>query len=148
MWGSGRLTSALPLLNLGAVKLIPRVLVIAALGFVACETSPFQGDLAPCRCDVEVCTSASCGYDLRLDPSCAGQLKSAEVLIDGYLETNTLSPGSDLFPCTRTEPGVESQIVVRGGPWVWGPLLERCLTPGQTQLLVLQCVEAPATTTP
>ena len=62
--------------------------------------------------------------------------------------TNTLSPGSDLFPCTRTEPGVESQIVVRGGPWVWGPLLERCLTPGQTQLLVLQCVEAPATTTP
>lgn len=126
------------------VTRIPQLLVIAVLGLAGCESDPFQGDLVPCRCDVERCSSASCGYDLRLESACAGQIDQAEILIDGHLEVNILTPGKDVFPCTRTEPGVVSQIIVRGGDWVWGPLNERCLTPGETQLLVLQCVEAVA----
>lgn len=136
------LTSRSWLLNLGVVKAIPQLLVIGLLAVTGCDSDGFQGELVPCRCDVEQCTSASCGYDLRLEAACAGQIDHAEVLIDGHLEVGKLEPGKDLFPCTRTEPGVSSQIIVRGGDWVWGPLNERCLEPGETKLLVLQCVEA------
>ncbi|TNF31096.1 MAG: hypothetical protein EP329_12860 [Deltaproteobacteria bacterium] len=123
---------------------IPQLLVIGILALAGCESDPYQGELVPCRCEVEACTSASCGYDLRLDAACAGQIDHAEVLIDGHLEESALTPGQDMFPCTRTEPGVASQIIVRGGDWVWGPLVERCMNPGETRLLVLQCVEAAA----
>jgi len=130
-------------LNLGVVKRIPShiarggrwsrwtaawVLSLVATSpgvLVGCDSDPFQGELTPCRCDVEQCTSASCGYELRLDAGC-----------------NPLAPGGVVFPCTRTEPGVASEIIIRGGEWVWGPLTERCMTPGETRLLVLQCIEA------
>lgn len=115
---------------------------LAALPAPGCAGDGFQGAIPACRCDVELCTSASCGYELRLDPGCNGQIDEAEILIDGHLEADILGPGISVVPCTRTEPGVESQIIVRGGDWVWGPLAERCTDPGETRLLVLQCIEA------
>lgn len=119
------------------------VLVVALLWVLpGCDASPTQGELSPCRCDVEQCSSAACGYELRLDPACEGQLASAEVLIDDHLEVQPLTPGGVMVPCSRTEPGVEAQLIIRGGDWVWGPLRERCLNPGENKLLVLQCVEA------
>ncbi len=140
------MTTALPLLNLSVVTRIPNgrwaALLVIGLGLLGCDADPVQGDLVPCRCDVEQCSSAACGYELRLDAACASQVRRAEILIDGHLETDQLVPGGAAFPCTKTEPGVESQIIIRGGDWVWGPLLERCLEPGDTRLLVLQCVEA------
>ncbi len=118
------------------------LLALSLLPLAGCDADPFQGALEPCRCEVERCTSASCGYEVRLDAACSAQVSSAEILIDGHLEAERLAPGGAVVPCTRTEPGVVSQIIVRGGDWVWGPLTERCLEPGETRLLVLQCVEA------
>lgn len=117
-------------------------LLAVPISAAACESEAFQGELAPCRCEVEQCTSASCGYEVRLESGCASQMKAAEILIDGHLEEKALLPGGTVFPCSRTEPGVTSQISVRGGDWIWGPLSEQCMTPGETRLLVLQCVEA------
>ncbi|MCB9733418.1 MAG: hypothetical protein H6745_12500 [Deltaproteobacteria bacterium] len=125
-----------------ALVLAAALLLFALPAAGGCAGDAFQGDIPACRCDVELCTSASCGYELRLDPGCNGQIAKAEVLIDGHLESDILSPGISVIPCTRTEPGVESQIIVRGGDWVWGPLVERCTDPGETRLLVLQCIEA------
>jgi len=130
------------------VVTIPRFLsgaaaaLALAVAVLACEASPFQGEIPPCRCEVETCTSASCGYDLRLDQTCVGQLSTAEILIDGHLEREALVPGRAVVPCTRTEPGVESEITIRGGDWVWGPLRERCMEPGEVRLLILQCIES------
>lgn len=121
---------------------IPAACLLMLLGLSGCDAGSMQGEIPQCRCDIEQCSSASCGYDLRLDDACKGQLDFAEVLIDGHLEAEVLEPGGSLVPCTRAEPGVAAQLIIRGGDWVWGPLNERCTEPGENRLLVLQCVEA------
>jgi len=118
------------------------VLSVVALGVSACDSGSFQGELPPCRCEVETCSAASCPIEISFDPTCQGEIALAEVMVDDHVEVNTLSPGGRLVTCSRIEPDTSSTIFVRGGPWIWGPLVERCSTPRETRALVLQCVEA------
>ena len=130
------------MLHLRQVVATLAFLLALPLGASGCESEPFQGEIPGCRCEIDRCTSASCGYELRLAADCTGELTNAEILVDGHLEAATLVPGEALVTCSRTEPGVTSQVIVRGGDWVWGPLNERCDDPGTNRLLVLQCIEA------
>lgn len=119
-------------------------LAIGALTTVlpACDPGSSQGELPPCPCDGGGCSPASCPLTITLDSTCEGEMEFAEVLIDDHVETSPLEPLVPLLTCSRVEPGAQATLWVRGGPWVWGPLIERCEVPGENQQIVLQCVEA------
>lgn len=117
-------------------------LVMVSAGAAGCESDGFQGELAPCRCEVETCSTASCPIELAFDPTCEGEVALAEVMVDGHIEAQALRPGGRVVTCSRIEPNRTATLYVRGGPWIWGPLVERCTTPGETRSLILQCVEA------
>ncbi|MCC6624052.1 MAG: hypothetical protein IT385_22535 [Deltaproteobacteria bacterium] len=116
---------------------LPLVLTVAA-----CESEPFQGELAPCPCDDGGCSAEACPIEILLDQTCVGEVSIAEALIGEHVERERITPAQTLTACSRIEPGAEVAITVRGGPWIWGPLEERCTTPGETRSLVLQCVES------
>ncbi len=117
------------------------LLVTAALA-AGCESEPFQGELAPCPCDDGGCSAQSCPIEILLDSTCVGEVDVAEALVGDHVEREKIKPASTITACSRIEPGDEVAIIVRGGPWVWGPLGESCDTPGETRSLVLQCVES------
>jgi len=122
---------------------IPSVVAVVVLMVGgACESDPVQGDLAPCPCDDGGCSAQSCPIEILLDQTCVGEVTVAEALIGQHVERETLRPSQTMSACSRIEPGEEVAITVRGGPWIWGPLDERCATPGETRSLVLQCVES------
>ncbi|MFO0747405.1 MAG: hypothetical protein U1F43_17310 [Myxococcota bacterium] len=123
------------------MRCIPFI-VVALLLSAGCESDPFQGEIPACVCDNGGCSAQSCGISILLDQTCVGELTSAEALIGKHVEADLLKPTAAFTPCTRIEPGASVAIIVRGGPWVWGPLNETCETPGDVRSLVLQCVEA------
>ena len=118
------------------------VLVLAAPALPACDPGSTQGEIAPCACDDGGCTAASCPLTITLDSTCEGEMPFAEVLVDDHVEASPLKPLEPLRICSRVEPGAQATLWVRGGPWVWGPLVERCEVPGENRQIVLQCVEA------
>ncbi len=140
------LTSAGPHSNLWSVKTqLYRSLLAVALSVVvvpACESDPFQGELEPCRCETTDCSPQSCPIEVRLDELCAADMELAEILVDDHLEVGRARPGVPLRTCSRVPFGETQQVTIRGGPWVWGPLTERCDEPGAVRSLVLQCLEA------
>lgn len=115
---------------------------VSATAIAGCESDPIQGELPACVCANGGCSAQSCPIQILLDQTCVGEIKSAEALIGEHVEVELLKPSTPYTPCTRIEPGEQVDIIVRGGPWVWGPLNEACDTPGETRSLVLQCVEA------
>lgn len=117
-------------------------LPIAVLTSGACDPGSFQGAIAPCVCEAEGCTAQACPVSITLDQTCVGEMSFAEVLVGDHVEEAELVPLEPLRLCSRIEPGEQAQVWVRGGPWVWGPLVERCETPAEVQAIVLQCVEA------
>ncbi len=127
---------------------IPRALaaslciLLAPLAWAACDPGSFQGELAPCVCETEGCSAQSCPVSVTLDQTCVDELSFAEVLVGDHVEASELVPLEPLRLCSRIEPGAQAEVWVRGGPWVWGPLVERCETPAEVQAIVLQCVEA------
>ena len=126
------------------MRLIPMPLapfaLVPLLG--ACDSGHFQGAIAPCRCETEGCSEASCPITLLLDNTCQGEMPFAEVLVGEHVEDVRVPPLEQRQLCSRIEPGQEAELWVRGGPWVWGPLRERCEIAGETRAIVLQCVEA------
>lgn len=115
---------------------------LALLLLSGCESDPLQGELPACVCDNGGCSQTSCPIEILLDQTCVGEVTTAEALIGVHVETTLIAPTAPFTACTRIEPGQSVDVTVRGGPWVWGPLNERCDTPGETRSLVLQCVEA------
>jgi hypothetical protein len=118
------------------------LLAIAAIASGACDPGSFQGEIAPCVCESEGCSQAACPLTITLDETCVGEMSFAEVLVGDHIEEARLIPLEPLRLCSRVEPGDQVLMWVRGGPWVWGPLVERCDTPAAMQAIVLQCVEA------
>ncbi len=115
---------------------------LAAIPVSGCDSGSSQGELPPCRCEVESCSSATCPIEVSFDSTCVGELTLAEVMVDGHVEAEAVRPSERLTTCSRIDPGQTATIYVRGGPWIWGPLQETCSTPSETRALVLQCVEA------
>jgi len=76
------------------------------------------------------------------DAPCVGQVDAAEVWVDGHVEASLVSPGQALRTCSRIPWRGSSQIAVRGGEWIWGPLTERCDEAAATTTVLLQCVES------
>lgn len=116
--------------------------ILGGVALTACGGDSFQGEIPPCRCEAGGCTAAACPIQIRLDQSCNDQFDLAEVMVDGHVEAQAVTPAAALTTCSKIEPGETAAIVVRGGDWVW-PLTEHCTTPGQTRALVLQCLEVP-----
>lgn len=120
------------------------VLVMAMLTPLGpgCDSGSFQGELPPCRCEVETCSTNSCPIEVSFDSTCVGEIRLAEVMVDGHVEEEGVTADSRLTTCSRIEPGQSATIWVRGGPWIWGPLVESCTNPREPKTLILQCVEA------
>lgn len=115
------------------------LLLVSSL-FVGCadEGGP---EYRPCRCEVEVCSEAACSYEISMDSTCQQEVPFAEILVDDHLEVQDLLPGQTVSLCSRTEPGDTSNIYVRGGSWIWGPIARKCEGEGgKTYSLVLECV--------
>lgn len=122
-----------------------RLIPLAALALVAaCSGEPFQAELLPCRCEAEACAADECFIDVAFDESCDGQLEDAEVWVDGHVEAELVSPGAATRLCSRIPLGASAEVAVRGGPWIWGPLTERCEAAASTRSVVLRCVDAEA----
>jgi len=116
--------------------------VIVLLMLASCDAGSFQGELAPCPCEGGGCTTAACPITVTLDSTCVGEMAFAEVLVGNHVEAGRLVPLQALETCSKIEPGAEAVLWVRGGPWIWGPLVEHCATAGETRAIVLQCVAA------
>jgi hypothetical protein len=115
------------------------LMVIFALVLSACMVNPIPA-YRPCRCEAESCASNSCTFTFTLDESCAGEVSEAEILVDDHLELDTIVPGESVVACSRTEPGETSVVYVRGGDWIWGPIVRKCGEEGNENFpLVLQC---------
>lgn len=121
------------------VSLFAAGLVFTATG---CDSGSFQGTLPECRCEVEGCSANSCPIEISFDDTCVGEVTLAEVMVDGHVEREGVTVDSRLTTCSRIEPGTAATIYVRGGPWIWGPLVEQCSTPREARTLILQCIEA------
>lgn len=114
----------------------------SGVALTGCDSGSFQGEIAPCPCDDGGCSAASCPITVALDETCEGEMAFAEVLVGDHVEGERLAPLAQIQTCSRIEPGEQAVLWVRGGPWIWGPLVERCEAAGETQAIVLQCVEA------
>ena len=114
-------------------------------GGAGCEGDAFDNEsrIVACRCETEVCGPRECSFKLTLHPNCADEVSVAEILIDDHLEVATLRAGQTLVACSRTEPGASSEVTVRGGAWIWGPLKRSCPTAGgEEHTLIFECSEA------
>ena len=121
-------------------KLARLATLLCTLGCLGCETDSFHADTKPCVCEEAVCPANTCSFELELHPGCAGEVDLAEVVIDGHLEAVTLTPGVRAVACTRTAPGGESVVLVRGGDWLWGPLKQKCPAQGfKVHTLIFEC---------
>jgi hypothetical protein len=111
-----------------------------------CVEDPVSPVLEPCRCAVAPgCLPNACSFQLSLHSSCGDEVTFAEVLVDGHLEEGTLEASEAFVPCTRTDPGASSTVIVRGGGWIWGPLIKNCgSSGGEVHTLVFECAEAAA----
>lgn len=143
---SSLLSRSLAPLAQHASKLLTGLMAVGTMttagALAACDPGTFQGELPPCVCDNGGCTASACPMTITLDSTCEGEMSFAEVLVDDHVETAPLKPLEPLLTCSRVEPGDQAVLWVRGGPWVWGPLTERCDVAGENQQIVLQCVEA------
>lgn len=135
--------------NLLAMSIIPSAITdrltwigVATMVSLGCDPGSFQGEIAPCVCETEGCSASACPMTVTLDQTCDGEMEFGEVLVEDHVEEEQIVPLEPLRLCSRVEPGDELRVWVRGGPWVWGPLIERCETPGEVQQIILQCVEA------
>ena len=126
------------------MRLIPLSLapVVAVSLVAACDSGHFQGAIAPCVCETSGCSDQACPITVTLDNTCEGEMPFAEVLVGDHVEAAHVVPLEAKQLCSRIEPGAEAELWVRGGPWVWGPLRERCENAAETRAIVLQCVEA------
>jgi len=136
------LRALLPSLRALLPSLRALLLFSPVLGLPACDPGSSQGEIALCVCDEVGCSASSCPLTITLDSTCSGEMQFAEVLVDDHVEGAPLEPLVPLLTCSRIEPGAQATLWVRGGPWVWGPLVERCDVAGENQQIVLQCVEA------
>ena len=115
------------------------LLTILCFLVAACMTAP-EAEYRPCRCEVEACSPQSCTYTFVLDESCLGEVPEAEILVDDHVELQTLTAEKQVEACSRTEPGETSIIYVRGGNWIWGPIVRKCSDQGGDAFpMVLEC---------
>ena len=107
----------------------------------ACMEDPAVLEYQACRCLTEGCSPQACTFTLRLADTCEGSVEFAEVLVDEHLEEELLTFGDEFTPCTRTEPGDTTRLIVRGGGWIW--IQDRtCQQSAEDIQLTLECVEA------
>lgn len=120
------------------------LLGLALLAPGGCVDDPANPQYTACRCETSPgCSPISCSFALSLHSSCDGEVAFAEVLVDDHLEVAELVPGETFVPCTRTDPGESSTVIVRGGGWIWGPLTKSCgVTGREVHTLVFECAEA------
>ena len=98
-----------------------------------------------CPCDRGECSPIACTYELSMHANCGDEVVEAEVLIDGHLEEESMFFGVPYEPCMKTNPGESSTVIVRGGVWIWGPLIKTCgVTGSKVHTLVFECAESPA----
>ena len=132
-------------------SLLPVLLFASALALTACDDTVLPiSETEACVCgeDGAGCGDDWCSYELALEPSCLGEVQSAEVLIDGHLEAEMLEFESVdgslvpklVVPCTRTAPGDETRIDVFAGKWAWSRTGNSCEVPGQVKSILFGCV--------
>ena len=83
-----------------------------------------------CPCEFNGCTPAACNIRLALHEECAKYMDAAEIDVDGHIEAELLTPGSELLTCSRVEPGEARSVHARGEGWSWGPEEVFCASPG------------------